>query len=205
MKTRVFLIRHGETLWNLEQRCQGFTDIALSERGLAQAERAAAYLKNNFSLQAVYSSDLVRAKKTAETIAAKHGLAVKTDPRLRELNQGEFEGQQLFITLKDRPEVLEKWYREPAEFVMPGGESLTQLQARTWPAFNEIVEQRRGQTLAIVCHNLCITTILCKILDLHLNKFRRLKQSSAALNEIEYGQYGPVIMRLNDTHFLDGV
>jgi len=205
MKTRIFLIRHGETIWNLEQRCQGFTDIELSDKGVEQAERVAAYLAKNFSLQAIYSSDLMRAKKTAEAIAQKQGLAVRIDPRLRELNQGEFEGQQLFITLKDQPEILEKWYKEPAEFLMPGGESLTQLQARTWPAFNEIVDNHQGENSAIVGHNLCITTILCKILNLHLNQFRRIKQSSAALNEIVFEPYGPVIMRLNDTHFLDGI
>ena len=199
------MIRHGETLWNLEQRCQGFTDIELSDKGILQAERVAAYLAKNFRLQAIYSSDLARAKKTAEAIAQKQGLSVKTDQRLRELNQGEFEGQQLFVTLKDQPEVLEKWYKEPAEFLMPGGESLTQLQARTWPAFNEIVDKHQGENSVIVGHNLCITTILCKILNLHLNQFRRIKQSSAALNEVVFEPYGPQIVRLNDTHFLDGI
>jgi broad specificity phosphatase PhoE len=205
MKTRIFLVRHGETVWNRENRCQGFTDIELSEKGLAQAEAVATYLKKISELHAIYSSDLKRARKTAEAIAGKQGLEVVVDPRLRELNQGEFEGQQLQITLKDRPEVLEKWYKEPAHFQMPGGESLTMLQARAWPAFAEIIERHQGQTSALVAHNLAITVILCKILNLDLNHFRRIKQSSAALNEIVWEPYGPVIMRLNDTHFLDEI
>jgi len=203
MKTRIFLIRHGETLWNREQRCQGFTDIDLSETGIEQAGRAGEYLKKTVKFDAAYSSDLVRAKRTAETIAHKQGVKVATDHRLRELNQGEMEGKNIAEMLAQRPGFLEKWMQEPAEFVMPGGESLTQLQARAFAAYSEILDRHQGQNILIVGHNLCNTTILCKILDLHLNLFRRIKQSSTALNEIEYGSYGAVIMRLNDTHFLD--
>jgi bisphosphoglycerate-dependent phosphoglycerate mutase len=62
-RTRVFLVRHGETLWNQEQRCQGFSDVALSEKGIEQAERLGRYLAKLIYLSAVYSSDLIRAKK----------------------------------------------------------------------------------------------------------------------------------------------
>jgi len=205
MKTTIFLIRHGETLWNREQRCQGFTDIELSEKGLAQAERLAGYLSKISTLSAVYSSDLSRAKKTAEIIAQKQGLEVKADPRLRELNQGELEGKNLQSMLSSHPGLLEQWAKEPAVVVMPGGESLSELQTRAWESYREITARHQGQEIAVVGHNLCNTVILCKILDLHLNFFRRIKQSSSALNEIEYGIFGPVIIRLNDTHFLDGI
>lgn len=190
-------------MWNREQRCQGFTDIELSDQGMEQAELVGSYLKKIAELNAVYSSDLARAKKTAELIAQKHGLELITDSRLRELNQGEMEGKNLAGMLEEQPDFLEKWLKAPADFVMPGGESLKQLQARAFRAYSEIVAKHRGQTVAIVGHNLCNTTILCKILDLHLDFFRRLKQSTAALNEIEYSPSGPVIIRLNDTHFLN--
>jgi len=203
MRTRVFLIRHGETVWNREQRCQGFTDVELSDLGLEQAERAAEYLKSISRLSAIYSSDLKRASRTAEAIAAKQGLKVALDPRLRELNQGEMEGRNLKEMMSLRPDFLAQWMERPAELVMPGGESLAQLQIRAWQAYSEMVERHPEQAIAMVGHNLCITAILCKILDLHLNFFRRIKQSSAALNEIEYYPYGPVIMRMNDTHFLN--
>ena len=203
MKTLVFLVRHGETLWNREQRCQGFTDVDLSEKGKEQAEKLARYLAKISRLEAVYSSDLIRARKTAEAIARLQGVEVQTDARLRELNQGEIEGKNLNSLLMDYPEILQKWMTEPAEVKMPGGESLRQLQARAWQAFQEIVEKNRGAELAIVAHNLCNTAILCKILELDLNHFRRIKQSSGALNIIEITNTGPVIIRLNDTHFLE--
>ena len=202
-KTRIFLIRHGETLWNLEQRCQGFTDIALSERGLEQAKRLARYLSKIARLSAIYSSDLIRARKTAEVIAEAYRLEVQIDARLRELNQGRLEGKNLMNMLEEYPELLEKWMNNAKEVIMPGGESIIQLQARAWQAFSEIIERHQGMEIAIVSHNMCNITILCKLLDIDLNNFRRLKQSSAALNEIEIGPRGAVILRLNDTHFLD--
>jgi len=203
MKTRVFLIRHGETLWNREQRCQGFTDIDLSEKGAQQAERLARYLARISKLEAVYSSDLIRARKTAEAIARRQGLVVKVDSRLRELNQGEIEGKNLSDLATCYPEILQKWLVEPADVEMPGGESLSQLQQRAWKAFSEITERHQGSEIAIVAHNLCNITIICKLLELDLNHFRRIKQSSGALNEIELTENGPVIIRLNDTHFLE--
>jgi len=202
-RTRVFLIRHGETLWNQEQRCQGFTDVELSEKGLEQAQKLARYLAKNIYLSAVFSSDLRRAKQTAEIIAQKQLLTVQVDPRLRELNQGELEGKNLMSMLENYPALLEKWMNSPKEVVMPGGESLVQLQARAWDAFTDIVERNQGANLVIVAHNLCNVTILSKLLELDLNLFRRIKQYSAALNEIEIGPHGPVILRMNDTHFLD--
>jgi len=202
-RTRVFLIRHGETLWNQEQRCQGFTDVELSEKGLEQAQKLARYLAKNIYLSAVFSSDLRRAKQTAEIIAQKQLLTVQVDPRLRELNQGELEGRNLMSMLANYPALLEKWMNSPKEVVMPGGESLVQLQARAWDAFTDIVERNQGANLVIVAHNLCNVTILSKLLELDLNLFRRIKQYSAALNEIEIGPHGPVILRMNDTHFLD--
>ena len=202
MKTRVFLIRHGETLWNQEQRCQGFTDVDLSEKGLEQAEKLARYFAKKVQLEAIYSSDLIRARRTAEAIAGRQRLEVRTDPRLRELNQGEIEGKNLMGMLAEYPGLMEQWIRKPAELKMPGGESLVQLQARAWEAYNDIVERHKGGTIAIVAHNLCNTVILCKLLDLDLNNFRRIKQSSGAVNEIEVGASGAVIIRLNDTHFL---
>lgn len=203
MKTRIFLIRHGETLWNRDQLCQGFTDVELSETGIEQAHRLGRYLAKLISLSAVYASDLARAKKTGQIIAEKQLLTVQTDHRLRELNQGELEGKNLMRMLEEHPALLEKWMNAPKEVTMPGGESLPQLQERAWQAFSQIVQRHEGDHLAIVAHNLCNVTILAKLLGIDLNHFRVLKQHSAALNEIELGPRGPVIIRLNDTHFLD--
>jgi broad specificity phosphatase PhoE len=198
---RILLIRHGETTWNSEKRCQGFTDVPLSDTGVNQARLLSRVLMTE-RLEAVYSSDLIRARTTADIIAEPHNIQVQTDVRLREMNQGRLEGKTLQEMLKEFPGVLKEWVSNPAEMVMPGGESLKLLQDRGWHAFCEILERHPGQNIAVVAHNLLNTCILCKILDLHLNNFRKIKQLSCALNEIEQGPHGFVVFRLNDTHHL---
>jgi broad specificity phosphatase PhoE len=201
MSTRIILIRHGETLWNLEKRCQGFTDIPLSEAGERQAELLSRALSRE-PLAAVYSSDLIRARRTAEIIARPHGLPVSTDARLRELNQGELEGQNMEGLLAHHAELLKNWMADPAHTQMPKGESLLEIQARGWAAISEIAARHPDQAVAVVAHNLLNVAVIAKALELDLNHFRRIKQHSSAINEIEFGNHGTVLIRLNDVHHL---
>jgi broad specificity phosphatase PhoE len=201
MSTRVILVRHGETQWNRERRCQGFTDVPLSEVGLEQAERLSRALSRE-SLAAVFSSDLIRARKTAEIIARPHQLPVQVDARLRELNQGILEGQNMEGLLAHHAELLKAWMADPAHTQMPQGESLLEIQARGWAAIREIVERHPDRTVAVVAHNLLNVAVICRALDLDLNHFRRLKQHSSAINEIEFGLHGTTLIRLNDIHHL---
>ena len=201
MATRLILVRHGETQWNLERRCQGFTDIPLSAAGIEQAELLSRALSKE-PLAAVYSSDLLRARKTAELIARPHALLVQTDARLRELNQGVLEGQNMDGLLAHHAELLKQWMADPAHTKMPGGESLLEIQARGWAAVTEIAERHAEKTTAVVAHNLLNVAVICKALELDLNRFRRIKQHTTAINELEFGNHGTVLIRLNDTHHL---
>lgn len=109
--TRLILVRHGETDWNVEGRYQGHSDVPLNARGRAQAARLAEALRGS-DIRAIYSSDLARARETAEALAHATRLAVQHDPRLREIDQGDWEGMLfLEIHLSDfaragRPAVL---------------------------------------------------------------------------------------------------
>jgi broad specificity phosphatase PhoE len=201
MSFRLLLIRHGETVWNQEGRFQGFSDISLNARGEEQAGALARALRD-VPLAAVFSSDLVRARRTAEVVAAEHGLTVHTDARLRELNQGRLEGKSMTALLSEEPELWKQWIKGPADVVMPGGESLRSLQGRAWTAVCDIRQLYTNHTVAIVSHNLASRAIICKALDLDLNRFRRLRIDTASLSEIHFPEYGPVIVRLNDLNHL---
>jgi len=202
MGCRMLLIRHGETVWNQERRCQGFTDVPLSDRGDGQALALAQALKGA-RLAAVYTSDLVRARRTAEAIAEPHRILVNSDARLREMNQGTLEGQNLEGLLSGHPELLKKWMREPAEVEMPQGESMRGVQARAWQAVKDISARHGNDLVAVVSHNLCILSIICRAINLDLNNFRRLRMENASISEIEFGSHGPVLCRINDTAHLD--
>lgn len=196
----LYLIRHGETDWNVEKRCQGFSDSPLNETGRSQAEATARHLSDK-KIEAIYSSSLSRAYDMACTIAKYHEVQVQASDELRELNQGEFEGLTLTELFENHGEFLQQWFRDPADARIPGGESMRELQERAWSALEEITQKHDDGNVVVVCHNLCNMTLLCRIMKLDLADFRRIQQDVAAINVVEFGGRWPhpVVLHLNDT------
>jgi phosphoserine phosphatase len=201
MATKIILIRHGETIWNKQKKCQGFSDIPLNETGKEQAMLLGQALKS-VSFSAVYSSDLARAKSTGDEIAGQHNMKVMTDARFRELNQGDLEGQSLSDLLADHPGILKKWLENPADVQMPGGESMRSLQKRAVVALQDIIDNHPDEIVAVVAHNLCILSIICHSIKLDLNNFRRLKMDNASISVLEHSGSGLSLITINDTHHL---
>ncbi len=201
MAGKIILIRHGETIWNKQRKCQGFSDIPLNETGKEQAALLATALKS-VPLSAVYSSDLVRAKKTGDMVAEQHKLKVVTDARFRELNQGDLEGSSLSDLLADHPDLLKKWLEKPADVKMPGGESMRTLQKRAAKAMKDIIENHLDETVCVVAHNLCILSIICDSINLDLNNFRKLKMDNASISILKHSGGGLSLITINDTHHL---
>jgi len=196
----LYLIRHGETDWNVEGRCQGFSDSPLNETGRRQAEATARHL-SDIKIDAIYSSSLERAHEMARIIARYHKVTVQPTDALRELNQGEFEGLTFPELFESHSDFLQQWLRDPADIRVPGGESMREMQARAWAAIEDIVEKNGSGNVVVVGHNLCNSALLCKSLNLELADFRRIKQDVATINIIEFGGRWPhpVVLRLNDT------
>ena len=196
----LYLIRHGETDWNAERRCQGFSDRPLNETGRRQAEATAARL-SEIEVEAVYSSSLVRASELGQAVANYHDLPVQTIDALKELNQGDFEGLALSDLVEKHSAFLQRWFLDPADVRVPGGESMRELQTRAWAAIEEIVARHDSGAVVVVAHNLCNTALLCHIMQLDLTHFRRIRQDEAAINVVEFGGRWPhpVVLSLNDT------
>jgi broad specificity phosphatase PhoE len=196
----LYLIRHGETDWNVQGRCQGFSDSPLNDTGRRQAEAIARCL-SNVNFEAIYSSTLKRAYETAHIIARYHGVSVSARDDLRELNQGDFEGLKLTELVEKHADFLERWFRDPADLKVPGGESLREMQARAWSTLQEIVDSHSEGNVAVVAHNLCNATLLCRIMKLDLTDFRRIHQDVAGISIVEFGGRWPhpVVLRFNDT------
>ncbi len=153
----LYLIRHGETPWNVEGRYQGQFDPPLTARGEAQAQATAKELAP-LGFEAIYSSDLARAKLTADALAAETGLPIHLDERLREINQGAWQGVLIGDIRAGWPEAIEGWERDPWQHHPPGGETLQQVQARLFAAIDEIAV-RHQEKVAVFTHKLPIALL----------------------------------------------
>ena len=200
---RLILVRHGETPWNEIHKFQGFSDIELSSKGKSQAQSLAESLKGQV-LEAVYTSSLIRAQQTAEQIARYHHCPVILDESLKELNQGQLEGITAEELRREYPEFLKKWIQVPESTHLPNGESLGELQQRAWTAIDRILRKHPEGTVVVVGHSFVNLTILCRVLEVPLNYFRRFRQDPTGKNVIEFSERGAVLRCLNDTCHLDG-
>lgn len=150
--TRICIVRHGETAWNAEKRIQGHVDIPLAEQGLLQAEAAARWLTRT-PVDALYSSDLLRAWQTAERIGAALGLPPSPLTELRERRYGIFEGVTYEDAKTEHPVAYQILERRDADQEIPGGgESLRQVAARVTACLRRIAAQHLGQTVVVVTH-----------------------------------------------------
>jgi broad specificity phosphatase PhoE len=147
--TTLLLVRHGETDWNAEGRLQGHTDRPLNEHGRRQATRLAEELADE-RIDAVYASDLARARETAEIVAARLGLPVVVDSDLREKNWGSWEG-------------LTSSERDGIEYV---GESTEEHRARTLDAVRRIAGRHPGQRILVVTHGGSLRRVQAAVLGM---------------------------------------
>lgn len=183
--TRLVLIRHGETEWNREGRIQGHVDIALSQVGIAQAEALAERLAAE-PLDALYSSDLQRARATAERIARRTGQRVITDPRLRERHLGVLQAFTRDESARLQPEVYERYRRGEADYVIPGGESARRFFERVIGALAEIAQRLPGARIAVVTHGGVLDAVYRCASGLGPEGSRVVPLLNASLNEFDY-------------------
>lgn len=200
--TKIILVRHGETVWNVEMKYQGHSDIALTPKGQEQARKVGARLARE-KIDAVYASDLSRAQFTAEQIAKRHNLQVVVVPEFREISFGEWEGLSYNSISTKWPEQMEKFYTLTDELEIPGGETFRQVKARAIEALKRVVNSHPDQTIVIVSHGGTIRTILCAIMNIHLNHLWNIQQANTAVNILNYYDDNKVMVELvNDVHHL---
>jgi len=151
IETTLLLIRHGETQWNAQARIQGHRDVALSARGLRQAQMLARFLAGA-AIDAVYSSDLARASQTAQPLANALALPLRIDARLRERAFGLFEGCTYEEAEANWPNEFAIWRRREPHYALPGGESYLAARARVLACLEEIARDHAGASVAVVSH-----------------------------------------------------
>jgi broad specificity phosphatase PhoE len=162
--THLYLIRHGQTDWNIEGRWQGHADVPLNNRGREQAAQIAHSLAD-VGLKAIYSSDLIRARDTAGALASTTGLAIQYDKRLREIHQGEWQGMLVTEIQARYGKQFHRRRENPLTVAPPGGETVLQVRERVVSAVEDIVRKHSFERVALVSHGFALAVIQVHYLE----------------------------------------
>jgi broad specificity phosphatase PhoE len=194
----IWLIRHGETDWNVDHRIQGVTDVPLNARGVAQATRLANRLAP-VKFDAVFSSDSQRAHATAQH--ALSGARIATDPRLRELAYGIFEGQRWASLPEELIPAATTWRADRWGQKIPGGESFQDLTTRMQAFLAELPSTGR---VAVFSHGGAIRTVLYAMWGFEPNGQWRLEVTNTGITRIVRREQVSTLWTLNDHAHLVG-
>jgi probable phosphoglycerate mutase len=177
--TRLLVIRHSETDWNLEKRIQGHIDCPLNEAGLAQAPALGRRMRGE-EYSALYSSDLSRAWQTAQAVA--DGREIIAEPRLRERCLGIFQGFTVEECDARYPEDTRRHRGYDPDYVIPEGESRRQFFHRVVACVEELARRHVGQTITLVTHGGTLENILRHVLPVPLELPRKFRVKNAGIN-----------------------
>lgn len=196
-----YLVRHGQTVWNTLGQTQGHGNSPLTELGIQQAKDLAEALKE-YPIDIIYCSDLGRAVETAEIIGKELNIEIHPTESLREMGFGVWEGMPLREIEKIYPESFKMWRNEPEKVQIEGGETLDMIKQRQDKLIEELNEKYKNKHILLVSHSVTVRVMLLSFLESHARNIYRIKQDNTALNIVEYRNYGPVIMKMNDTRHL---
>ena len=186
--TELVLVRHGVTAWNKSLRFQGQVDTDLDEEGRVQAAHLARRIeraRHQAPVHAVYSSDLARARQTAQPVADALGLPLQDAPGLRERNYGAFEGCTSEELQRDHGPAFARWRARDPDFVLPGGgESLRALHERVRLALLELAGRHPGERIVAVTHGGVLDCAYRIASGLDLSAPRRHDLLNASLNRV---------------------
>jgi broad specificity phosphatase PhoE len=197
-KTRIILVRHGETEWNVEQRFRGQHDIPLNDTGVAQAKALARRLADE-PATAIYSSGLKRAFHTASIIGEPHGLTPIAEESLANINYGDLEGLTLTEVSERFPAMYNTLIHSPQLVRFPMGDTLDDLTLRGMMGIQALIARHSGETIIAVSHQVITRVLLCAMLGLDNSHHWNVIQDTACVNIVHFRRGQFYIDLLNDT------
>ncbi len=202
--TRIILVRHGQTPWNLDKIFRGSRDIPLNDQGREEARLAGEWLKGE-TIHAAYASPLSRARDTGEAIARHHGLPVSDLPGLTDLNYGDWEGMPLTEVKEKYADLYRQWETAPHTVRFPHGETLDEVKARALEAVEAVVSRHPGQVVLLAAHRAVNKVLIAAFIGLDNSHFWRIGQDTTAINR--FTRVGDTwhIMGVNDACHLRGL
>ncbi len=201
MANTFYIVRHGQTNWNILGKTQGHGNSDLTESGESQARELADSMIN-YPIDRIYSSDLGRAVQTAQIIGEKINIEVKKTKNLREMGFGVWEGLLIDEIKKCHPKTYDIWRNEPHLVNIEQGENLHIIKERIDKFIKEINEKYDNKHILLVSHSVTVRVMLLSFLNSGMENIYRIKQDNTALNIVEYRDYGPIIIKMNDTTHL---
>lgn len=199
--TEIMIVRHGETEWNVGEIFRGRVDIELNETGIKQAGLLAEYL-SKIELEAIYSSPLKRAFKTAEIIAGYHKLDVHIAPGLIDFDFGKWQGLA-HQEVKDKyKELYAAWTNHPERVKMPDGEGLDDVRKRATDVVNNLITRYQG-AVVLVSHRVVNKVLICALLGLDNSHFWKIKQDTCGISTFIYEKEQFILTKHNDTSYLE--
>ncbi len=186
MKTTILLIRHGESVANLEKYFAGQTDVPLTERGLRQAELTAEHLKDRH-IDAFYASPLCRAFDTGLAAAKRHGKPVTAVDDLREIDGGLWERLTFEEITRNYPEDAAVWNENIGLCRCTGGENPEEVQERVYACLEALSREHPGRVLCIASHGMAIRAFCGRVLGYDMAQLQHLPfPTNASVTEVEY-------------------
>ncbi|MBP7279779.1 MAG: histidine phosphatase family protein [Sedimentibacter sp.] len=203
--TKIYLTRHGETVWNRQHRFQGHKNSELTDKGVLAAELLADRIEQ-IELDYIVSSPLMRAYNTAEIVRGNKDVEIIKHDGLKEINLGEFEGMSYVDIKKEHNELLAEIEKDPFNNHYPNGENLREFYNRVVVAFKEVIDKYRNKTTLIVAHG---GTIKC--IEAYIRKFKLSSDwmgnvvQNCSLSYIEVDENNEIKeIFYNDTKHLEG-
>ena len=200
---KLLLVRHGETDWNLARRYQSYSDVPLNQTGIQQAQSLAKRLAQE-KIGILYSSDLSRATETAKCIAQEYEpvLAIRSDPRWRELSFGKWEGLNHTELQAHWQAEADAWYADPMNVAPPDGETLLQMSKRLQTGLDELKDNHQDEAVLIVSHAGVIQVLLCRLLGVELNRHWQFHVAQASVTVLNLYENAAILDLFNDVSHL---
>ena len=201
--TRLIVVRHGETAWNVDTRIQGHLDIPLNATGLWQARQLGDALAGE-AISAIYTSDLLRARKTAQAVADATGAALVDEPGLRERAFGSFQGRTFAEVETEHPEQARRWRQRDPDYAPDGGESLRVLRERVVNTTHRLAARHPGELVLLVTHGGVLDVLYRAATRQDIQAPRTWQLGNAAINRLLWTHgHGLSLVGWADTQHLE--
>lgn len=202
MSLKLYLLRHGETIYSRTGAYCGETDAELTPEGIEMAKGFAETYRST-PWEAIYVSPKQRTRNTAQPLCDAIGQAMQIRDGLKEINYGEWEDKTADYVKQHYLDDYIRWLTEPAWNSPPGGETAVQISNRAMTVIAEIEANHTSGNVLVVSHKATIRIILCNLLGIDLGRYRdRINALAASVSIVKFGEHGPLLEVLGDRHHL---